>query len=111
MVRFEDALAMHEQTQPLPLLCAGIGVPPRTLRAYCAAYLGCSPIAYSRLRRLNVARLTLLKTDPAATSVAAVARSHGFAQPGRFAVAYRALFGESPQASLRRARSICAESA
>jgi AraC-like DNA-binding protein len=111
MVRFEDALAMHDRTQPLPMLCAGIGVPPRTLRAYCAAYLGCSPIAYARLRRLNFARLTLLKADPAATSVAHVARLHGFSEPGRFATAYRTLFGESPQASLRRARSISAESA
>jgi transcriptional regulator GlxA family with amidase domain len=111
MGRFEDALAMHDRTQPLPMLCTGIDVPPRTLRAHCAACLGCSPIAYARLRRLNFARLTLLKADSAATSIADVARSHGFSEPGRFAVAYRALFGESPQASLRRARSISAESA
>jgi AraC-like DNA-binding protein len=111
MIRFEDALAMPGRARSLPVLCAGIGVPPRTLREYCAAYLGCSPIAYARLRRLNLARLTLLKTDPAVTSVAEVARSHGFSEPGRFAVAYRSLFGESPQASLLRARSISAESA
>jgi transcriptional regulator GlxA family with amidase domain len=110
MVRFEEALAMHDP-QPLPMLCAGIGVPPRTLRAYCAAYFGCSPIAYAKLRRLNSARLTLLKADPPATSVADVARSHGFSEPGRFAAAYRTLFGESPLASLLRARSISAESA
>jgi len=53
----------------------------------------------------------LLKADSAVTSVAEVARSYGFSEAGRFAVAYRALFGESPQASLRRARSISAESA
>jgi hypothetical protein len=30
------------------------------------------------------------------TSVAEIARSHGFSEPGRFAVAYRVLFGEAP---------------
>jgi AraC-like DNA-binding protein len=111
MVRFEDALAMHDCAQPLPMLCAGIGVPPRTLRKYCAAYLGYGPLAYARLRRLNLARSTLLKADPAMTSIAGVARSHGFSQPGRFAVAYRSLFGEHPLATLLRPRPISAESA
>jgi AraC-like DNA-binding protein len=111
MVRFEDALAAHDHSQSLPVLCASIGVPARTLRAYCAAYLGCSPLEYAKLRRLNLARLTLLKADPDATSVAEVARSHGFLQPGRFAGAYRRLFGEAPLATLLRRRSISAESA
>ena len=35
-----------------------------------ARYLGCGPIEYARLRRLNLARSTLLKADPKATSVA-----------------------------------------
>ena len=111
MVRFEDALTMHDKTQPLPMLCAGIGVPPRTLREYCAAYLGCSPLQYSRLRRLNLARSTLLRTDPTVATVAQVARSHGFSELGRFAVAYRSLFGEPPLATLLRSRSISAETA
>jgi len=53
--------------------------------------------------------LTLLKADPNATSVAEVARSHGFSQPGRFAGVYRRLFGEVPLATLRRRKSISAE--
>ena len=111
MVRFEEALAAHDHSQPLPALCAAIGVRARTLRAYCAAYLGCSPLEYAKLRRLNLARLTLLKADPGSTSVAEVARSHGFSQPGRFAGAYRRQFGEAPLATLLRRRSISAESA
>ena len=109
MVRFEDALAMHDPARPLPTLCAGIGVPPRTLREYCAAYLGCSPLRYSRIRRLNLARSTLLRVDPTVATVAQVARSHGFSELGRFAVAYRALFGEPPLATLLRSRSNSAE--
>jgi AraC-like DNA-binding protein len=109
MVRFEDALAMHDPARPLPTLCAGIGVPPRTLREYCAAYLGCSPLQYSRIRRLNLARSTLLRADPTVATVAQVARSHGFSELGRFAVAYRALFSEPPLATLLRSRSNSAE--
>lgn len=111
MVRFEEALAMHDRAPPLAMLCAGIGVPARTLREYCAAYLGYGPLAYARLRRLNFVRSTLLKADPTAASVAEVARSHGFSELGRFAVAYRSLFGESPLATLERRHSISAESA
>jgi AraC-like DNA-binding protein len=111
MVRFEDILARHDRIQPVPVLCAEIGVPARTLREYCAACLGHSPHKYAELRRLNLARSMLLKADPRATSVAQVARSHGFSELGRFAVAYRGLFGEPPSATLLRPRSISAESA
>jgi AraC-like DNA-binding protein len=102
MARFECALAARGQIQSLPALSAEISVPERTLRAYCATFLGCGPLEYARLRRLNFARLTLLKADPEMTSVAEVARSHGFSQPGRFAGAYRRLFGESPLVTLLR---------
>jgi transcriptional regulator GlxA family with amidase domain len=44
----------------------------------------------------------LLKADHEATSVAEITRSHGFSEPGRFALAYRALFGEAPLATLMR---------
>jgi AraC-like DNA-binding protein len=102
MVRFEEALAAHDGAPTLPALCAAIGVPERTLRIYCAEFLGCSPIDYARLRRLNRAHTALLKADHEATGVAEIARSHGFTEPGRFAVAYRALFGEAPLATLMR---------
>jgi AraC-like DNA-binding protein len=102
MLRFEEALATHDRPQPLPALCAEIGVPERTLRAYCASFLDCSPIEYARLRRLNLAHSTLLRSDCNVTSVAEIARVHGFSQPGRFAVTYRALFGETPLATLHR---------
>jgi len=111
MARFEEALAAQNGAPSLPALCAAIGVPERTLRLHCAELLGCSPIEYARLRRLNRARSTLLRADHRATSVAEVARAHGFAEPGRFAVAYRALFGEAPLATLLRPPAVSAESA
>jgi len=111
LIRFEDALAAHDGAPSLPALCAAVGVPERTLRIYCADFLGCSPIGYARLCRLNRARSALLRADRDATSVAEIARSHGFSEPGRFAVAYRALFGEAPLATLLRPPADSAESA
>ncbi|WP_428670853.1 helix-turn-helix domain-containing protein [Reyranella sp.] len=102
MVRFEEALAGGGPGLSLPGLCAAVGVPERTLRVYCADFLGCSPMEYARLRRFNLARSALRDADRGVTGVAEIARSIGFSDPGRFAVAYRALFGEAPLETLAR---------
>jgi transcriptional regulator GlxA family with amidase domain len=104
MVRFEEVLAEH-LNRPLPMreLCALIGVSDRTLRSCCAEFLGISPSRYMLLRRLKAVRIALRDADPAATSVAQIADSHGFTELGRFAVTYRTAFGESPSTTLRRA--------
>lgn len=103
MVRFEDALVEHhEPLLNLSALCSAIDVPERTLRACCAEFLGMSPARYHLLRRLNMARSALLRADPETTSVAGIARRHQFSQLGRFAVAYRGVFGEMPSFTLRR---------
>jgi len=44
----------------------------------------------------------LLRADPETASVAEIAQSHHFLELGRFAVAYRTLFGEIPSFTLRR---------
>jgi AraC-like DNA-binding protein len=103
MVRFEKALAAHRHRQPpMPELCAALGVPERTLRMCCEEFVGRTPLGYARLRRLNLARAALSKAEHGTASVAKIARAHGFSEPGRFAVAYRALFGEAPSATLMR---------
>jgi AraC-like DNA-binding protein len=102
MVRFEETLAAQfHQPLRIPDLCAAIGVPERTLRMYCAKVLGMSPTRYLRLRRLNMVRTTLRRSDPEASSIAEVARSHGFSEMGRFAAIYRSTFGETPSTTLR----------
>ena len=102
MIRFEEALAAQTGRLPsIPELCATIGVPERTLRICCAEFLGASPSRYLLLRRLNLARSALRRADPAHASVAEIARSCQFGEPGRFAVAYRSVFGEMPSATLR----------
>jgi AraC-like DNA-binding protein len=103
MIRFEDALALYGESHlNLPALCSAIGVPERTLRMCSAELLGMSPTRYHLLRRLNGARSELLSADPETTSVAQIARNHQFLELGRFAVAYRTVFGEMPSFTLRR---------
>jgi AraC-like DNA-binding protein len=103
MVRFEETLSKRiDQKLNMPALCAELGVPARTLRMCCAEFLGVSPTRYLLLQRLNKARSALRRADPSTASVAEVARSHRFLELGRFAVAYRTTFGESPSATLQR---------
>ena len=104
VVRFEEALAAHAGGHlNISALCAELGVPERTLRMCCAEFLGMSPTRYLLLRRLNMARSALRRADPAHASIAEIARSCQFGEPGRFAVTYRTVFGETPSATLRRA--------
>ena len=105
VIRFEDELAVRiDQPVRLSQVCAALGVPERTLRVCCAQFLGISPTRYLRLRRLNMVRAALRQADRATASVAEIARRHGFSEPGRFAVAYRTVFKETPSTTLQRAR-------
>jgi AraC-like DNA-binding protein len=87
----------------LPEICSAVGVSERTLHSVCTSYLGVSPHRYLWLRRMNLVRRALALADPKAKTVTTVANDYGFAELGRFAVAYRVLYGESPSATLRRA--------
>lgn len=107
MQRFEQILEAH-QGQPLYVtdICAGIGVSDRTLRLHCQEQLGMSPHRYLWLRRINLVRRVLALSNATDTTVTQVANDHGFGELGRFAVAYRKLFGEPPSATLRRAADV-----
>jgi AraC-like DNA-binding protein len=83
-------------------LCRIIGVSERTLRNICQEQLGMSPHRFLALRRLHLARRALLRSDQYSATVTGIAMSHGVWELGRFAVAYKSLFGESPSATLRR---------
>ena len=103
MRRFEELLeANPDRSLYLAELCAATGASERTLRACCEERLGMSPMQYLRLRRMHLARRAPRSADPSATTVTEVATSYGFWELGRFAVAYRGLFGEPPSASLSR---------
>ena len=83
-------------------VCVATGVSEQTLRRCCHEHLGMGPVRYLWLRRMNLVRPALLRADPATATVTGIATDHGFWELGRFSVEYRALFGESPSASLRR---------
>jgi AraC-like DNA-binding protein len=103
MVRFEEVLAEHLSQPPnMPELCELVGVSDRTLRSCCAEFLGMSPIRYVLLRRLRQVRSVLRDADPDTVNVAEIAHRFGFAELGRFAVTYRASFGETPSTTLQR---------
>jgi AraC-like DNA-binding protein len=105
VVRFEEALGdRNEERLTVPAICAEIGVPERTLRKCCNEFLGVSPSRYLLLQRLGKARSALQRADPSKASVAAVARRYQFVELGRFAVKYRATFGESPSVTLHGIR-------
>jgi AraC-like DNA-binding protein len=88
--RFEQLIEANPD-KPLSMraICMAIGVADRTLRLYCQEHLAMSPGRYLWLRRMHLARRALALADPAVTTVTAIANDHGFAELGRFAVAYR----------------------
>jgi AraC-like DNA-binding protein len=103
LARFVEFLEANPD-RPLYLteICAAIGVAERTLRACCEDHLGMGPIRYLTLRRMHLVRRALLHSDPSKATVTQLVTNHGFWELGRFSVAYRALFGESPSDTLRK---------
>ena len=83
-------------------ICAALGVAERTLRAACEEHLGMGPIRYLTLRRMHMVRRALLHSHSSAATVTKIVNDHGFWELGRFSVAYRMLFGESPSETLRQ---------
>ena len=104
MRRLEEAV-MANPEQPLYMaeLSAQVGASYWTLRDCCLEYLGMSPKRYLWLRRMHMARRALRSADAERTTVTEIASDYGFWEFGRFSVAYRSLFGESPSTTLRRA--------
>jgi AraC-like DNA-binding protein len=102
VARFEEFLEANPNT-PLYLteVCAAIGVAERTLRAACEEHVGMGPVRYLNLRRMHLVRSALLRADNS-TTVTRIATDHGFWELGRFSVAYRQLFEESPSVTLKR---------
>lgn len=93
-------------TRPLTMteLARRCGVPVRTLNQHFGAFLRVSPMRYLRRLRLAAAREALLAAGRQLT-VSDVAKRYQFHHFGRFAEQYRRTFGETPAATLRRARA------
>jgi AraC-like DNA-binding protein len=103
MRRLEEVLtSTPDRPLYMPQLCATVGASYTMLRGCCQDYLGMSPKRYLWLRRMHLVRRALRITDAEKTTVTEIATDYGFWELGRFAVAYRSLFGEAPSVALRR---------
>jgi AraC-like DNA-binding protein len=103
MRRLEEVLtSTPDKPLYMPQLCATVGASYTTLRDCCQEFLGMSPKRYLWLRRMHLVRRALRSAGPEKTTVTEIATDYGFWELGRFAVAYRSLFGEAPSAALRR---------
>ncbi len=103
MGRLEEVLASTpDRPLYMPQLCATVGSSYTTLRDCCQQYLGMSPKRYLWLRRMHLVRRDLRRADAETTTVTEIATDYGFWELGRFAGAYRSLFGEPPSAALCR---------
>lgn len=99
-----EGLAMSDPHLSLSIaeLSRQVGVPERTLRTAFQSCYGLSPAEYLRILRLNQARRRLVASCQDQTTVTQIAVELGFWDLGRFAGAYRRLFGELPSATLRK---------
>jgi AraC-like DNA-binding protein len=104
--RAEDFFRQHlGERIYLAQLCRAAGATERQLQRAFRAVYGVSPNRYVKLRRLHLARRALRNAVIGNATVGNVATRFGFQDFGRFAIAYRALFGEAPSTTLGRSRS------
>jgi AraC-like DNA-binding protein len=82
-------------------LATELGISLRALELGFRRELGTTPHEYLRASRLGRVHEELARADADRTTVSAIANKWGFAHHGRFARAYRELFGESPARTLR----------
>jgi AraC-like DNA-binding protein len=77
------------------------GVSGRTMFSAFKKFRGRSPMAYLRNLRMQQVRRELLEAEPS-VRVTDVLMRHGVTQFGRFAVAYKRFYGESPSQTVKR---------
>jgi AraC-like DNA-binding protein len=100
--RAEELLAaLPERPVSLGEVAKEVGSSTRSLRRAFQRRRGMGPMAFQRRSRFEAARRDLFLADHGEASVTEVAHRYRFAHLGRFAVTYRALFGESPSDTLR----------
>lgn len=99
--RVEDYICANlDQSITRDELADTAGISIRSLTRAFEKQYGSSPMAFVRQRRLDACYTKLLGSEREATTVSDVAMSYGFSHLGKFAIAYKKSFGESPSASL-----------
>ena len=93
--------AQYGQPCSIAQLCRVIGVSERSLRNAFYDVRGMSPKRSAVRARLAEVRRALSLANGARGAVTTIATDYGFFELGRFASTYKAVFGESPSATLR----------
>lgn len=104
-VRHIEAWIEANLTEPIGIeeIAGQAGVSSRSVQTAFRRVRGCTPMQYVQQRRLELARQVLQAPTPT-TTVTNAAVDCGLFHFGRFAAAYRALFGEKPSDTLARSR-------
>ncbi len=92
------------ETVSIAQLCRVAGVSERSLRNAFYDVRGMSPKRWDVRARLAEVRRALSDADGTRGAVTTIATEYGFFELGRFASTYRAVFGETPSATLRGGR-------
>lgn len=96
----EHATRARYQGVTLADLCAAASASERRVRQAFYECYGLSPTAYLRVAALHEVRRRLIEGPPSRDAVSRAAADFGFWHLSRFSSQYRALFGESPSATL-----------
>lgn len=91
-------------------LCSVAQAGERSLQLSFQAHRGMSPMRFVCERRLAAAHRRIVNAG-AADEITAIATGLGFTHLGRFAMAYREVYGESPSRTLQRGRTKAARAA
>ena len=82
-------------------IAQAVFITPRMVQMMFRRHLNSTPTEFLRQRRLERAHHQLLIADAHATTVKEVASRWKFGHTGRFAIAYRAKYGQAPKDTLR----------
>lgn len=103
---FEDKASANLGTRSnISDFCRVSGINQRTLLRAIRSIRQTTPSKYLRELRLAQVRQALLSANAGTENVTELAMRFAFHALGRFAVDYRAAFGESPSETLRRVQS------
>lgn len=104
VVRAACDLMSGHLAEPLTVadVAEAAGISVRSLQEGFRRELGCTPTEWLREQRLLACRSALTDGAPTTHTVTGIALDHGFLHLGRFSVAYRRRFGESPSRTLSR---------
>jgi len=99
-------LALMEESPGQPVfvadLCRAARVSERTLRNVFQEYFGVGPMRLLKVRQLSEVRAALMAAAPGTHTIASVAGRFGIWDLGAFTRNYKALYGETPSATLQR---------